>query len=79
MQARGALRGACGQICWTPSGIAWCRAHTPIRGVARAAAQNWSARRTTETDEIVLIHHVFSKAPASGEKSSRRGNGRFLP
>ncbi len=38
---------------------------TPIRGVARAPAQNGQARTTAEADEIVLIHHVFNKASAS--------------
>ena len=57
-------------VCKTPSAIAWCRAHTdPWRCLC--AVQN-ERRRTAEADEIVLIHHVFNKAPASLRNQAAR-------
>ena len=43
-----------------------------------ALATTCKARNTAEADEIVLIHHVFNKAHASGEISGNARDKRFL-
>ena len=43
-----------------------------------ALATTCKAHNTAEADEIVLIHHVFNKAHASGEISGNARDKRFL-